>query len=264
MKKIIFLDIDGTLRDFDGMIPVSAVKAIHQAQKNGHKVCLSTGRPYPRIEKDILDIGFDGVVASSGSYVEYEGECVSHCVFSIKLYMEFIVWLLQRNCIVEIENHRHTYLLRDDWERYASMTGIGREAPLCPLLIDKVTEVDQADKMVVFCQKELREELRGKWENVFHIVELSAPYSSGWAAEITPLDVSKAKGIQAVLKASGFAREDVIGIGDSTNDLEMLDLAEQGIAMGNAPENVKQKADYVTDSVKEDGIWKAFEHEKLL
>lgn len=56
----------------------------------------------------------------------------------------------------------------------------------------------------------------------------------------------------------------MIGIGDSTNDLEMLDLAEQGIAMGNAPENVKQKADYVTDSVKEDGIWKAFEHEKLL
>lgn len=52
MKKIIFLDIDGTLRDFDGTIPESAVKAIHEAQKNGHKVCLSTGRPYPRIKKE--------------------------------------------------------------------------------------------------------------------------------------------------------------------------------------------------------------------
>ena len=95
-------------------------------------------------------------------------------------------------------------------------------------------------------------------------MELSAPYRIGWAAEITPPDVSKARGIQAVLKASGFARQDVIGVGDSTNDLEMLSLAGRGIAMGNAPESVKEKADYVTDPVKEEGIWKAFVHEGLI
>ena len=264
MKKIIFLDIDGTLRDFDGTIPESAVKAIHEAQKNGHKVCLSTGRPYPRIEKRVLDIGFDGIVASSGSYAEYEGECVSHCVFSITLYMEFVVWLLKKECIVEMENHRHTYLLKSDWERYKAVTGVCETDNIRPVLVEAVTDVEQVDKLVVFCRQELRKELLKQWENVFHIVELGAPYRIGWAAEITPPDVSKARGIQAVLKASGFARQDVIGVGDSTNDLEMLSLAGRGIAMGNAPESVKEKADYVTDPVKEDGIWKAFVHEGLI
>lgn len=264
MRKIIFLDIDGTIRDIDGTIPESAVKAIHEAQKNGHKVCLSTGRPYPRIEKIVLDIGFDGIIASSGSYAEYEGKCVSHCVFSIKLYMEFIVWLLKKGCIVEMENHRHTYLLKSDWERYKEVTGIRETDKIRPLLVEKVTDVDQVDKLVVFCRQNLRGELTEKWEHVFHIVELSAPYRSGWAAEITPLDVNKARGIQAILKASGFEKEDVIGVGDSMNDLEMLSFAGRGIAMRNAPESVKERADYVTDSVKEDGVWNAFVHEKLV
>ena len=150
MKKIIFLDIDGTLRDFDG--------TIHEAQKNGHKVCLSTGRPYPRIEKRVLDIGFDGIVASSGSYAEYDGECVSHCIFSITLYMEFVVWLLKKECIVEMENHRHTYLLKSDWERYKAVTGVCETDNIRPVLVEAVTDVDQVDKLVVFCRQELRKE----------------------------------------------------------------------------------------------------------
>ena len=83
MGKLIFLDIDGTIRDFDGTVLESGVEAIRKARQNGHEVFLNTGRLYCRIEKKIRDIGFDGVVASSGGYIEYQGERIGHKYFKI-------------------------------------------------------------------------------------------------------------------------------------------------------------------------------------
>ena len=62
MGKIAFLDIDGTIRAFDGTIPDSAVEAIHEARRRGHQVCISSGRALDQIEKRIIDIGFDGII----------------------------------------------------------------------------------------------------------------------------------------------------------------------------------------------------------
>ena len=72
--KTIFLDIDGTLVADKGTVPESAVQAIKQAQKNNHKIVLCTGRAMPEIYQPILDIGFDGIVACGGNYVECNGE----------------------------------------------------------------------------------------------------------------------------------------------------------------------------------------------
>ena len=78
MGKIVFLDIDGTIRGFDGHVPDSAAAAIRQARAAGHKVLISSGRPLCQIEPGIIDIGFDGIISGSGSYVLYEGKCVRH------------------------------------------------------------------------------------------------------------------------------------------------------------------------------------------
>lgn len=63
MGKIIFLDIDGTIRWYDGSVPESTIFAIKAARKRGHEICICSGRPYSLIEKNIMDIGFDGVVS---------------------------------------------------------------------------------------------------------------------------------------------------------------------------------------------------------
>ena len=72
-KKIVFLDIDGTL--ISGLTAPSerTVEAVRGARAKGHKILLSTGRNMPIIGRDILDVGFDGVIASAGSHVEVEG-----------------------------------------------------------------------------------------------------------------------------------------------------------------------------------------------
>ena len=70
-------------------------------------------------------------------------------------------------------------------------------------------------------------------------------------------DGGKVYGIQKCCEREGLGRESVIAFGDGDNDIQMLRFAGLGVAMGNAPDNVKAEADYVTDPVDEDGIEKA-------
>ena len=69
MEKIVFLDIDGTLVNFNQQMPESTWKALKEARENGHKLVLCTGRTYGHIYPWLLEIGFDAIVASAGAYV---------------------------------------------------------------------------------------------------------------------------------------------------------------------------------------------------
>lgn len=78
--KTIFLDVDGTLVADKGTVPESAILAIKQAQKNNHKIVLCTGRAMAEIYQPILDIGFDGIIACGGNYVETDQEVLHNHV----------------------------------------------------------------------------------------------------------------------------------------------------------------------------------------
>ena len=70
MSKILFIDVDGTLVDYDNNIPQSAVEAIKIARNNGHKVYICTGRSKSEVYQELWDIGLDGMIGGNGSYVE--------------------------------------------------------------------------------------------------------------------------------------------------------------------------------------------------
>ena len=95
-------------------------------------------------------------------------------------------------------------------------------------------------------------------------MNLAVPYIEKWAGTITPNYITKAEGIRLILKERNGQREDAVAIGDNDCDIEMIRYAGTGIAMGNGSENIKAAADYVTAPLKEDGVWKAFEHLGLL
>lgn len=82
--------------------------------------------------------------------------------------------------------------------------------------------------------------------------------------DIISKDGGKDHGIRKILEVHGFTREESIAFGDSDNDLEMLEFADIGVAMGNAAESVKEVADYVTSHIDEDGIWNACKHFELI
>lgn len=79
-----------------------------------------------------------------------------------------------------------------------------------------------------------------------------------------PKDCDKSKGAEAVMKHYGWSMDEALCIGDDANDIEMIEHAGIGIAMGNAAQDVKNKAKFVTDSVDNDGFAKAMLKYKLI
>ena len=84
------------------------------------------------------------------------------------------------------------------------------------------------------------------------------------SGEMTKMGVNKATGMQRLMDELKIGREDTIAFGDGPNDVEMLQFAGTGVAMGNAIPAVKQYADMVTDKIDEDGLYHAFERLHLL
>ena len=77
MKKLLFFDVDGTIWDYNNYIPESTVEAIARAKQNGHLCFINSGRSRAFIrEKNLLDVGFDGIVSGGGTMIEYEGKVI--------------------------------------------------------------------------------------------------------------------------------------------------------------------------------------------
>lgn len=272
MKKIIFIDIDGTIRDFDGYIPASAKEAIQTARSNGHKVCICTGRPYCHIEPRVLEIGFDGVIAGSGSYALYEGSCVRHKYITQFTYIALCEYLLTNRCAIELHTYKESYLPRQVLPEYEKigqefqekMGSDAKKFTMPPVIIDSLLDVQKIEKILYFSNDLSNEQIKEKWGTSFYIVPTSIPCNRKYAGEITPSIVNKAEGMKSIMEAGGFQREDVIALGDSDNDIEMLQLAGLGIAMGNGNQAAKEAADYVTGALREDGLYQAFQKEGLI
>ncbi|MDP6452921.1 MAG: HAD-IIB family hydrolase [SAR202 cluster bacterium] len=87
-----------------------------------------------------------------------------------------------------------------------------------------------------------------------NIVKASLPYNGLWAVDFTSEGVDKAAAARVLASMTGIQANQFVAAGDSYNDLPMLKLAGMSISMGNAPDQVKQVADYVAPSVEEDGL----------
>lgn len=273
MGKIIFLDIDGTIRDFDGSIPDSAREAIAKARQNGHKVCLSSGRPYFQIPELLPGLTFDGVISGSGSYVAFEEECLCHKYITQFTYLTLCNYLLQHGCVFELLTHKDNYILQQSMNEFLLVeqdiqTVLGENAAKFvdspPVVIESLLDVYEIEKILFFSDTLSLEDVKRTWGTCFYIVPSSVPCGKRIAGEITPAAVTKAAGILSILEKSGHTTSDVIAIGDSDNDIEMLQLAGRGIAMGNGNDAVKAVADYVTLPLNEDGLYHAFVHEGLI
>jgi hypothetical protein len=101
----------------------------------------------------------------------------------------------------------------------------------------------------------VKESLGGFLDNINH---------NGVVIEFVPKGHSKATGMEAVRKYFDISPENVYAVGDGMNDMAMIKAAAHGIAMGQGTPELLMAAEYVTDSIYEDGIYKAFKHYKLI
>lgn len=260
MKKAVFFDIDGTLWDNRMQVPESTILAIRKLRENGNYAFISSGRSRAAIRaKELLDIGFDGVLAGCGTHVEYRDKIVYEELIPIRK-MEEVLRILKENCMPAIlEGREHLYADMEDFkgDSYISYLKLMLGDDLRPM--GEYDEKSIVNKLSAVCnpedQERLRQQLGGEWELIFH----SSP-----VVEIVPKGSSKATGIEKICGYLGISHENTYAFGDSTNDLEMLHYVQTGIAMGNATKDAKEAADFVTRDINDDGIQAGLEYFNLI
>ncbi|MDY8025744.1 Cof-type HAD-IIB family hydrolase [Paenibacillus polymyxa] len=279
-KKIIFLDIDGTLVDDDGMIPESAKIACIEARKNGHLIYLCTGRSKAEIYDFIMEVGFDGIIGAGGGFVEIEGEMLYHHKVSdedvrhmvdyfdehdLDFYLESNGGLFaSKNFLPHVERLIYGDVDNDPVARekkeqrpHPFITGLTiGEDNLYRSDVNKACFLE--NKNVPF--EQIKKEFAGKFE----VIQCTVSAFGQDSGELMVPGIHKAVAIEKLIEHLGRSQEDTIAIGDGMNDAEMIEYCALGIAMGNAKSGLKAIADDITDAVDEDGLFHSFKKHGLI
>ena len=258
--RVVALDIDGTLLKWIAgqgatleEIPPAVYDAVNRVYDAGAHVVLASGRSPHGMTRvaDLLDLPREGddrlwIVASNGSVVlRYPPMDVVHEeTFDAR---EAVYAILGRHpsALVAVEERGIGYRLNDHFPP-GELTGDMIVTPVDELVAQPVSRViirDPSSTAEDFVALGRELGLQG------------TSYVVGWTAwlDLAPVGVSKASGLSYVVDQLGLEPSDVLAIGDGRNDVEMLTWAGRGVAMGHAPDEVREVADDVTGTVDEDG-----------
>ncbi|MBQ9631873.1 MAG: HAD family hydrolase [Lachnospiraceae bacterium] len=252
-RKLLFFDIDGTLWDNESFIPESTVTAIRRARDNGHMAFINSGRSRGFIQsKELLGIGFDGIVSGCGTSFEYGGETVYYHRIEND-YLARIIEILRSFSFRPILEGRE-FLYMDDEEFAHEPFGQKLKRELGDRLLSIREYWGRWEVSKLSCanlageHQACREALKDDFEFMVHSPEV---------VEMSPKGYDKGVGIRKVCEYFGADIADTIAFGDSTNDLAMLEAAGVSVVMGNGTREAKQAADLVTKELHEEGIFYA-------
>ena len=260
-KSIIFFDIDGTLlSETTHLIPNSTKLALKEARKNGHLLFINTGRASSNIDSYIKELDFDGYVCGCGTYIEFRNKEL----FSRTLDNEFTKELVKniRDCKLDgiIESKTATYY--DDFIYGPEVKEIKEHHLLKNGQVIKSFDEENmdCDKFVIWYNDESDfNKFHDIYKNDFDFIHRDVNFY-----EIVPKGYSKASGIEFLIKVLDIPYENTYAVGDSTNDLSMLQYVKNSIAMGNSNPILFDIVSYITDDIEEDGIYNALKHYSLI
>lgn len=273
-KKLLFIDIDGTLtKGGENIPPKSALQAIKATQEKGNLVFLCTGRNRGMLAP-LLQYNFDGYVGCGGGLVEVQGNIIyDHPMTSAQ--RDLAMKVLKDNGVFRtIESKDVTYgdenlgsFLEAKNETNSEIER-WRKALSESLGIVPISTYDGHPiyKVVIMCEKEEQlSEARKYLEKDFNfVIHEIKEHNSCLNGDLVNRAFDKGRAIQKVCDYLQIPIEDTYGFGDSMNDLEMLEIVGHSICMGNGAQALKDICEYVTDTVENDGLYKAFEEFDLL
>ncbi len=261
MKKVIFLDVDGTLIDHSRKIPESAKKALLKAKENGHKLVLCTGRTHAIIEADLKQY-FDGVVASAGAHIFWGNEEIFHSIIPQDALKRACEVLDRFGANYVFQGHAGRVANQENKDALIKFFAVTGEKDISQSFISEVVnqpyEKDGIESGFYIHSTANIEEVQQEIGDVIKVTGASFGPERVYNGELTLNGVHKATGMEKLLTYIGMTREDSIAFGDGPNDFEMIEYANIGVAMGNAIDELKQIANLVTDHINEDGLYNGF------
>lgn len=274
-KKLIFLDIDGTLTSPGSNTPPdSAIEAIKRAQDNGHKVFLCSGRNYTMLSP-LLKYNFDGVIASAGGYIICDDQLIYSCPMTEEQFKTAMDVFNKNNVFCTIESAEGSFTDPRFKEYLKNAPGEANSELLRwrnqlekELNIRSMDEYDNTPiyKIIMMATNEASlEEPKRVLSNEFQFCIQPPDNASGIInGELINLQFNKGLAVEKVCEYYHIPIEDSISFGDSMNDLEMIETTACSVVMENGAEALKEIADIIAPSVEDDGLYKVFEQLQLI
>ncbi|WP_086312753.1 hypothetical protein A5821_000316 [Enterococcus sp. 7F3_DIV0205] len=271
--KAIVLDIDGTLLNDEKKLTIATKEALIEAQKNGIKVILASGRPTPGMLKHVDELE---MAKYNGMIVSYNGAHVLDVSTQEELFSQPLSIEHSKNILEHLKQFDVKPMIAKDDYMYVNnvFDGIldlefangsfniieyearGGNFQLCEKK-DLAEFVDfPLHKILIAAQPEYLQE---NWQKILAPFEqsVSGVFSAPMYFEFTDKGIDKANALAQTLQPLGIDKEHIVSFGDGHNDLSLIQYAGMGIAMGNAVDELKSAADKITLSNNEDGIAKA-------
>lgn len=258
--KLVAIDLDGTLLDNDCKISHRTKKAIRKVREKGIEVTLATGRMFYSARPYADDLGLSlPLITYQGALVKVSGsgEILYQRTVDADLAQQVVA--LAKGKGVSVNFYVDDYVLVDKLTpecdmysqkynaRFREVGDLSRFSHLKPLKLLVINYNESAlNAFKVECNR--------IFSGALHITKSMPEY-----LEFLHPEATKAAGIDAVVRQMGINPKEVMAIGDSWNDLEMLEYAGMSVVMGNARDAIKEKADYVTCSNEDHGVAEALE-----
>ena len=260
-KKIIFFDIDGTLIDEKtDTIPESTKEALKKAKENGHFIFINTGRPISEINTRIKELQFDGYVCGCGTYIELHNKELMFKSLGTSLSKKIVSKLRKCNIDGILEGKKDIYYNENSLseevvriKKFHMKEGFYSGTTWDDPYID-------FDKLVIWITENSDfDSFHEEFKDVFDFIKRDIDFY-----ELAPIGFSKASGIKFLMDYLDIPLENTYAIGDSTNDLSMLEYVENSIAMGNSNPILFDLVSFVTKNVDDDGIYRALKHYEII
>lgn len=269
MKRIIAIDLDGTLLDDNLNISDKNLDLINLAYQNRYEIVICTGRPLESVRKFISKIN------KKRNIVRYmvllNGSSIYDLKNNINLRSCFINKNIIRkavNFIIENKLENINLVAMNDYEFLTRMQGNIIDELKVDAKKNKMKIIKLEDNELIN-KKNINKifyiglsQILDKFQNEFELYfgnSVETVRSSSLIFEILPIDVNKGKGLKWLSDKIGAEKKDIICIGDELNDISMFDISGKNIAMINGNYKLKEKADFITDSNNKSGVAKAIE-----
>ena len=256
-QHLIVLDLDGTLLTDQKVISEKTKTTLNKAMEAGHQIMIATGRPYRASEVYYKELGLTTpIVNFNGAFVHhpmYKDWGLYHTPIDLNVVHEVVESMHEfdfNNIVAEVLDdvyvHYHDEKLMNIFKfgdpsiTTGDLRNYLKDDPTSLLIHAPQEKVPLIHDHLSTVHAEVIDHRR--WGAPWHVIEI---VKSG---------LNKAVGIERVAKSIGIAQENIIAFGDEDNDLEMIDYAGIGVAMGNAIDPLKNIANEVTLSNNEDGI----------
>ena len=262
--KAVFLDMDGTLLHSDHSVSESTIRTIRALTDKGIWVILVSARPLNAVLPAFHEIGIPEsypIITLNGSYIVEKDQPIFQATIDlptvvavaeqVRPFKATIAYYLQREWYSEVN---------DAWTEHEQkiMDVKIKVGPLAELVKGWAARNIAVNKMMVMSEPpaiaEIQKHLRSLYDGRLNIYPSKPTY-----LEVMDIQGSKSKAVQFVSQRLKLDRSEIIAMGDNYNDIEMIKYAGMGVAMGNAPDEIKADADYVTDTNNNDGVRKALE-----